>query len=555
VYTTRRHFPVAAIYGTVLLALLGGCAVGPDYRTPTVALPDAFVTAQGPVPLAGTAGAAAGTGHTAPATLAPGAGPAVTAPVVPARPPAIDPIAWWHALQDPQVDALVERALAANPSLEIALTRLQEARTFEMALTGYALPRLEAASGGGRGTGSDITRGRVPGPLGSADHSVSGSSRITGISGGDAVWDIDIFGKFRRQMEAARYGAQAAAAARDAVQVAVIADVVRAYVDLRGQQMQLAVLRQNLQAARDLLHIVQARFDLGITNELDLTLARRQFATVQSAVAPVQAQVNGILYAIAALLGVYPGDLEKELATPGRVPQVPSVIDPGQPLDLIRRRPDIRAAEWELAGATARIGVATANLFPQLSISAGLGSQAQGFGYSPASSQRIWTVGFGAVLPLLDFGTLDALVGIADLQAHELLVNYKRTIQGAVQEVDTVMANYLAQQERVASLEDAVSSSQRATELATERYDRGLTDFLNVVDAQRQEYDLEAQFVLAEMNFAEQFVALYRSLGGGWEQYTGPPPVRTPQPAIVAMFRRLLDTPARDAQRDAHSGP
>jgi len=286
---------------------------------------------------------------------------------------------------------------------------------------------------------------------------------------------------------------------------------------------------------------VQARFDRGMTNELDLTLARRQTATVQAAVAPLLAQVDAAGYAIATLLGGFPQDLRQELAKPGLIPQVPGRIAAGQPLDLIRRRPDIRAAEWDLAGATARIGVATANLFPQLSLSAGLGAQGQGLGYSPASRQRIWTAGYSAVLPLLDFGTLDALVDIADLQAHELLVNYKRTIQGAVQEVDTAMANFLAQEERLASLGDAVVASQRATTLASERYDRGLTDFLNVVDAQRQEYDLEGQYALAEMNLAEQFVALYRGLGGGWEQYGGPPPLRTPQPAIVAMFRRLLE--------------
>jgi NodT family efflux transporter outer membrane factor (OMF) lipoprotein len=453
---------------------------------------------------------------------------------------------WWHGLGDPELDSLVERALQANPSLEIALTRLQEARTFEVVLTGYALPRLEASSGGGRGTGSDLSRGRAALPLRSADHALSASSKITQVSGFDAVWDIDLFGKFRREIEAARYDAQAAAAARDAVQIAVIADVVRAYVDLRGLQMQLAVLQQNLRAAKDLLDLVQARFDHGITNELDLTLAQRQFSTVQAGVAPLSAQVDAAAYTIAVLLGRFPEDIRQELAQPGMVPQMPARITPGQPLDLIRRRPDIREAEWELAGATARIGVATANLFPQLQLSAALGRESQGFGYTPASGARIWAVGYGAAFPLLDFGTLDALVDVADLQAHELLVNYKHTVQAAVQDVDTAMVSFLAQQDRLASLGDAVAASQRAMTLATERYDRGLTDFLNVVDAQRQEYDLEGQYAFALMTLGEQYVGLYRALGGGWEQFSGPPPIRTPQPAIVAMFRRLLNPSGAD---------
>ncbi len=491
-----------------LLAVLAGCAVGPDVQAPQLAFPARYA--------AGSADAIEAAGS----------------PVAPA--------AWWRTLQDAQLDALVERALAANPGLEIALVRLQQARSFEAALTGYALPRIEAASGGARGTGSDLSRGRTPGALTSADHSISSSERITQISGFDAVWDIDIFGKFRREIEAARYDAQAAAAARDAVQIALIADVVRAYVDLRGFQMQMAVQQQNLRAAQVLLDLVQARFDRGITNELDLTLARRQFATVQASVAPLVAQIDAARYAIAVLLGSFPEEMAAELSAPGMIPQLPVRVAPGQPLDLIRRRPDIRVAEWELAGATARIGVATANLFPQLGLNAGLGVQGQGLGYTPASSQRIWSAGYGAIFPLLDFGTLDAFVAIADLQAREQLLNYKRTVQAAVQDVDTAMAAFRAQQERLASLGEAVGAGQRAMTLASERYDRGLTDFLNVIDAQRQEYELEGQYVQAETAAAEQFVGLYRALGGGWEQYPGPPALRTPQPAVVAMFRRLL---------------
>jgi len=200
----------------------------------------------------------------------------------------------------------------------------------------------------------------------------------------------------------------------------------------------------------------------------------------------------------------------------------------------------VRAAEWELGAATARVGVAVADLFPRLSLSAGLGVQGQGLAYTPQSSQRIWSAGYSAILPLLDFGVLDSYVEIADLQARAALVNYKHTVQAAVQDVDTAMDAFQSQEDRLARLGEAVAASQRATKLATERYDRGLTDFLNVVDAQRTEYDLEGQYAVAETTAAEQFTALYRALGGGWEQYGGPPALRTPNPAIVAMFRRLV---------------
>jgi NodT family efflux transporter outer membrane factor (OMF) lipoprotein len=474
-----------------------------------------------------------------------GPGAEVYKPVVPGAPAqrsaaATEIASWWHALGDAQLDSLVDRALQANPSLEIALTRLQEARTFEVAVTGFALPRAEASAGGARGTGSDLTRGRLPSALSSADHSISSTSRIDRISGFDAAWDIDLFGRLRRQIEAARYDAQASAAARDAVQIAVIADVVRAYVDLRGLQLQLAVLQQNVRVAKSLMDLVQARYDRGITNELDVTLARRQLATVEAQVEPLHAQAQAAQYTIAVLIGRFPEDVKQELDAPGLIPPVPEQIAAGLPLELIRRRPDIREAEWDLAVATARIGVATANLFPQLALTAGVGTQGQGLGYKPSISQRIWSAGYSGFFPLLDFGVLDAFADIADLQAHEQLVRYKQTVQRAVQELDSAMAAFVGQQERLRFLGEAVVASQRATTLATERYERGLTDFLNVVDAQRQEYDLEGQYAFTQMTVDEQFVSVYRALGGGWEQYSGPPPIRTPQPAIVAMFRRLL---------------
>ncbi len=499
----------SALAAAVLLGL-AGCAVGPDYHRPAADPPAAYSAA----------------------AAAPGDPPARTATP-------IDAALWWHFLQDAELDKLVDEALQSNPALAIAVTRLQQAQAFEMALTGFALPRLDAAAGGGRGSGSDLSRGHLGAPLASADH-VLPNAQINTVAGGQALWDIDLFGKFRRAIEAARYDAQAAAAARDAVQIALIADVARAYVNLRGLQMELAVQQQNLSAARKLRDIVQARYDRGITNEYDLMLATREYATVQASVAPLQAQIATAGYAIAVLLGRYPEDMAVELAQPGVIPAIPDAIASGVPLDLIRRRPDVRQAEWELAGATARIGVATANLFPQLSLSAGLGVQAQGPALSTSSHQRIWSVGYGAVLPLLDFGTLDALVTVADLQARERLFDYRATVQAAVQDVDTALATFRGQRQRLDRLGEAVTAAQRATALATQRYDRGLSDFLNVVDAQRQEYDLEGQYVQAQVTLGEQFVGLYRGLGGGWENYSGAPPSRVPEPAVMAMFRRLV---------------
>jgi outer membrane protein TolC len=210
------------------------------------------------------------------------------------------------------------------------------------------------------------------------------------------------------------------------------------------------------------------------------------------------------------------------------------------PPELLRRRPDIQEAERQLAGATARIGIATAALFPSLAVTGAVGVQRQSLNGQPLLSDHIWSVGAAAVWPLLDFGALDAQVAIADLQTRALLVHYRQTIQEAVREVDTSFGLYSAEQVSLGKLGTALIASQRAVTLANERYQRGVTDFLNVVDAERQEYDIEEQYTDAQVAAAEQFIALYRSLGGGWEHYQDLPAIHRPEPAIIALFQRVL---------------
>jgi NodT family efflux transporter outer membrane factor (OMF) lipoprotein len=373
----------------------------------------------------------------------------------------------------------------------------------------------------------------------SADNT-SGLKHINELAGFDAIWQIDVFGKYRREMQAARADAQADLAQRNQVLIAVIANVARAYVDMRGLQTRASILRNAQKTLEESLRIVRIRYERGITNELDVTLATRELGVLEAQIAPVEADVGAAQYTIATLLGLYPEDLVKELTPLAMVPSVPGVVQSGLPLELLRRRPDIAQGERELAAATARIGVATGDLFPQLSITAASGYQKQALGTTPVIGQHIWSAGPSAGWSLLDFGALDAQVEIARLRTRAQLVNYKRTIQNAVKEVDTTWDAFGAQQDRVSKLSDALVASQRAVTLANERYTRGLTDFLNVVDAERQEYDIEEQYSAAQVAVDEQFIALYRSLGGGWENYQALPPVHFPQPAIIAMFHRVF---------------
>jgi len=497
----------AAILGALICVALTSCAVGPDYHPPEPPLPGQF---------AATSSVGALGDHHADRPL--------------------ETTQWWRTLHDRELDSLLERALAASPTLEIALDRLQQARAQEAIVIGAALPAAEASAGGGWGTGSDLARGRVSQTLISAENG-AGVAQVVNIVGFDAAWELDIFGKFRRGIEAAQYDVDAAIAARNVVLVSLIADVVRAYLDLRALQMQLGVLRKDIEVARKYVDFVQERYSRGITNELDVTLAQREIAQLQAQVAPLIARIDAARYVIAVLIGEFPENLGNELKRPGMLPVLPVRIRAGLPLDLLRRRPDIVESERELASATAQIGVATANLFPQVFVTGAAGRQT---GVSPFVISSIWSVGPAFAVPLLDFGRLDAAVEKADYRGRELLFAYKQTVLNAVREVDTAIDAYVAQQNRLRRLAEALSAARRALTLATERFERGLTDSLNVIDAQRQEYEIEQQYVLAQESAAAQFVTLYKSLGGGWEDYQVFPPIRRPVPAVAAAFRSLL---------------
>jgi NodT family efflux transporter outer membrane factor (OMF) lipoprotein len=492
--------------GAVISVGLACCSVGPDYQPPNAPMPQNYTAVS----------SARGT---------------IRETAVAAK--------WWRTLHDHELDSLIDRAIAASPTLDIALNRIQQARAQEAVVIGIALPAVEVSEGGAFGTGSDLARGRAAQTLISSENG-AGAAQIANIVGFDAAWEIDVFGKFRRAVEAAQYDVDAAIADRNMVLISLVADVTRAYLDLRALQMQLAVLRKNIEVAQKYVDFVQERYDRGITNELDVTLAQRELARLQAHVAPLLAAINAARYAIALLIGEFPENLGRELAKPGLLPVLPARIRSGLPIDLLRRRPDIVEAERQLAGATALIGVATANLFPQVAVTAGVGQQ-QVPGLSAAPINPIWSVGPALAAPLLDFGRLDAVVEKADFRTRELLFAYKRTVLNAVREVDTAVDAYAAQQDRLRHLADAVTAARRAVTLATERFNRGLIDSLNVIDAERQEYTIEEEYVLAQQNAAEQLVTLYKSLGSGWEDYQILPPIPPPLPAIAAAFKSLIE--------------
>jgi len=501
-----------ALVAAGALIWLSGCAVGPDYELPAIAVPKIFGTA----------------------ALTPG---------VPTASPPTDLVRWWGVLHDARLNALVERAVASNPDVEIALTRVQEAREQQIAVAGQMLPTVGGSATVATGTGTDLTKGRAAQSIRAGDAN-TGFRQIWQMAGFDAGWELDLFGKYRRELEATIDDTEAQIDMRNAVLISVIGDVARNYLDIRGLQLQLEIVRSNIATAQRTVELLQTRFDRGLSNELDLTLAKRELATEEARLPELDAAISAAQSRLALLLGTYAADVAGAVQGPGKLPVVPARLRPGAPVDLLRRRPDVRATERELAAATARIGVATADLFPSVALTAGLGQQGargQLGNTPPVIHGPIWSFGPAAYWPLLDFGRLDALVNIEDMRAHEALVNHKKTIIAAVEEVDQAIKQYRFDLRRHSQLLLALDASHRAVTVATERYERGVTDFLNVLDAQRQDYALAEQTAIAAEIVVLRYVAFFKALGGGWELYAELPPIPVAQPAVIAAGRRLTN--------------
>ncbi len=446
---------------------------------------------------------------------------------------------WWTALGDPVLNALVEQAQRDNLDVAVALQRLQQAHVYELVVSGSQAPQVGADLGGGRGSGSDATRGRVANALRDGENA-TGLRQIAYAGGFDVSWTLDLAGAFEAQRALAAADRQAAEALRQAVLVAVTANVVQAYQDLRGLQWQAAVAARGEDAARQVLDLVSARYARGLINQLDVALAERQLASLQAISARLPGQQAAARSILALLLGKSPDALPKALQTIGPPPGLPGGVQTGLPVDLLARRPDVRAAEQAVQSAAARARLAVAHLMPSISLNGGVGLEGQDLLQGGDRRRHLWSLGAGAYWPVLDFGVLDGLSEIADAELAAQVAHYRQVVLRAVSEVDIAACAYQSEQQRLAALAKALAAATRSVELAQARYDRGLTDFLNVADAQRQAYDLEAQYVQSQTAALDQFVALYRALGGGWEDAPPPPPIRPPEPAVLAAFHHLF---------------
>src|SRR6266511_979374 len=475
----RKALTEKSITAATALVLLAGCAVGPDYREPKLAVPSGWQEAQ--------------------------------QKGVDIRP--VEMTRWWATFNDPLLNSLVERAVQSNFDVRIAEARIREARASRAVTASGLWPTLDVSASYSRNRTSENALA-----LGSLAPQGGGNlEQDLFKTGFDASWEIDVFGGVRRAVEAADATIAASVESRRDVLVTLLGDVAKNYIDLRGFQRRLAVARANLKAQQDTLDLTRIRFQAGLTNDLDVAQAEAQVSTTAAQIPTLESSLKQAAYSLDLLLGLTPGALWNELAHETTIPSLPPEVLVGLPSDLLRRRPDIRFAERQLAAATAQIGAAMADLFPKFSLTGVAGLQSISASDWFTGRSRYWSVGPTISWPIFDAGRIRANIEIRNAQQEQALNQYEKAMLAAFGDVEKSLVSYSREQVRQRSLAEAVASNRRAVEMANELYVRGLNDFLNVLDTQRSLYAAENDLAQSEATMAANLVALYKALGGGWE--------------------------------------
>jgi NodT family efflux transporter outer membrane factor (OMF) lipoprotein len=335
--------------------------------------------------------------------------------------------------------------------------------------------------------------------------------------GFDASWEIDVFGGIRRDIEAAEADINAQIEDRRNTLVTLLAEVARNYTELRSAQQQITISEANLKAQQETLDITKIRFDAGLVSDLDVQRAQAQVDTTASQIPTLRTLAQQSIHLLGVLLGEEPGALTAELSNQTPIPQTPPEIPVGLPSDLLRRRPDIRRAERQLAAQTARIGVATSDLFPKFSLTGFLGLTSSKFSRLSNSGSTTWSILPGVSWPVFDFGRIRSNIAVENAREEQAAIFYEQTVLTSLREVADSMIAFSQEQTRHQNLEGAVEANRRAVKLANDLYKQGLTDFLSVLQAQRDLFVSEAALVQSDSLVTSNLVGLYKALGGGWE--------------------------------------
>jgi multidrug efflux system outer membrane protein len=449
--------------------LLAACAVGPNYRAPPVA-PAVVKNAQ-------------------------------SSAFVTQSPEAL----WWQEFGDTELNDLVRRALAANLDLRSAYDQVRAARAVFVERKFDYAPHVQL-----QGAYQHFDQ-QQPG---------FGTGRINVQSdslGFDATWEIDLFGHVRRSVEAARADLGAEQANYQDAQVTVAAEVARNYFELRGAQKRLIVARENLSTEHQTLELTQLLDETGRGSELDVQRSRARLKATEATIPPLEAAEKQAGYRLAVLLGERPGALDQELR-PAAVATYAKALPIGDPTDLLRRRPDVRAAERQLAAATARVGVATADLFPRVNVTGFVGflsgDVGRLFGTSSGNNAKAWSVSPTVSWAAFDIGSVRARLRASEAQSDAAAANYEKVVLTALEDTENSFVAYSSQQTQLKSLSEQAQASRRAAELADTQYREGVADFLVLLDAQRTQLDAEDSVAQAETAVNVSVVAIYKALGG-----------------------------------------
>ena len=431
----------------------------------------------------------------------------------------------WSVFGDPTLLALQKRAMDANPDLQAAALHFAQSRMRRLTVSAQRGPQLDAQAGVTRQRQSEYGAGtRIVDAIAPANRDelieVLSDPFTLYQAGFDASWELDLWGRVRRSVEAADAQVRATAADLREMQATVLADLARDYFELRGVQNRLRLARADLKAGEELLELVEAQAKGGLTDELDVERQRAQLADRRARLPQLMEQQAQLANRLALLAGERPGALQAELADAGRAPD-PSVLpdlEPGVPSELARRRPDIQAAQERLHAATAEIGIAVADLYPRITLGATFGFESFRDDRFGEWGSRQWSVGPSLTLPLFDRGRRRATVTLRELQQQEAAVAYQRTVLQAWHEVDGALTAYTAQRQRNAELARKEQSSQAAYDLAQARYRNGSTDFLVALRAWRVLLQARQEYADGASRQARRLVAVYKALG-----YAAPP--------------------------------
>ncbi|HKT53573.1 MAG TPA: efflux transporter outer membrane subunit [Caulobacteraceae bacterium] len=474
------------LVGLATAAVLASCTVGPNYHPPRVETPPVFSEAS-------------------------------DADVSGAPPSDAVLAAWWTQFNDPELDSLIGRALKGNLDLQSAASRVGQSRQQEVVSGAAGLPHV-AANAAAAQVNTNSHTFMLPSQLtGGQSAAISTPSRINLYSVGfDATWEVDLFGGVRRSVEAAKANTEAARWQQRDGEVSLTAEVANDYFTLRADQVRIALLQTQLEEQKDSFALIRARHDAGFVTRLDVNQQQTQVESTAAELPALEAQERAMRHALAVLLGEAPETLDTELAANAPLPSPPASLPIGLPSDLLRRRPDIRTAERQLAAANANVGVAIAALYPKFNL-LGVASLASMHLDTLFNGDNGSSVGAGyATWSIFEGGRLRANIRASKAAREQALLAYKKAVIGGLQDVEDALARYSTEREHQAALQRALDASQNSLAIAKSQYAAGIVNYINVLSAEAAVLRADDQLTQSNAQLAQDLASLFKALGGGW---------------------------------------